>query len=178
MPKKIGLSILLAIAVSAPSLSAQGARSRGVVELGIDGGVTFGLDAPKITFVTLPGQIFRVGFFLDEKFELEPRFHFISFHGDGAHASEYNLELGVLYSPRGDRIGTGFYIRPLIGVAGSSATDFGSDNTGYIGAGLGLKFPLADRRLAFRPEVNYVHGFGDAGGNLIGLNIGLSFFTR
>ena len=178
MLKKIGLSILLAVAVSASSLSAQGARSRGVVELGIDGGVTFVIDAPRSTYVFLPVQSFRVGFFLDDKIEIEPSFHFNSFHGDGAHANEYDFGLGALYSPSGDRVGTGFYIRPYVGVTGVSGTDFESSNNRYIGAGLGLKFPLADRRLAFRPEVNYTHSFGDLAGNLIGLSIGLSFFTR
>jgi hypothetical protein len=47
-----------------------------------------------------------------------------------------------------------------------------------MGLGVGLKIPFSDRRLATRMEANYSHGFSNGGSNLIGLLIGLSFFTR
>jgi hypothetical protein len=51
-------------------------------------------------------------------------------------------------------------------------------HSGYAGAGFGLKLPFADRRLATRMEANDSHGFSGGGSNLIGVLIGLSFFTR
>jgi len=45
-------------------------------------------------------------------------------------------------------------------------------------AGVGVKLPFADRRLATRMEANYVRDFDNGETNEIGVLIGLSFFTR
>jgi hypothetical protein len=109
---------------------------------------------------------------------IEPRFNLNSIHSNGASLTTYDFALGVVYQPDGDRVGKGFYGRPFIGVSGASGSGGGSTNNGYLGLGLGLKLPFADRRLATRMEANYAHGFGNGGGNQIGLLLGLSFFTR
>ena len=50
----------------------------------------------------------------------------------------------------------------------------GNNNSGYGGAGVGIKIPFADRRLATRIEANYAHGFSNGGSHQTGLAIGLA----
>jgi len=180
MIKKLAVLIAIAFVLSPSAANAQRARETGgPVELGIDAGVIFGLDDPNTTLVSIPVQDFRLGYFIDDKLELEPRFNLNSIHSGGATLTTYGLEFGLLFIPSGDRIGRGFYIRPLLGVIGVSVSGAGgSNNNGYGGAGVGLKIPFADRRLATRMEANYEHGFGNGSSNQIGLALGVSFFTR
>jgi hypothetical protein len=180
-----GILFFGAVALCAAASSAEAQRSSrrepSSVELGIDGGVMFGLDDPKSSIVSLPVQDFRVGFLVSPTWEIEPRFNLTSVHGGGVTATSYSFALGALYQPGGDRVGKGLYVRPFLGVAGAKASGAGvsgSSNNGFGGAGVGLKLPWNDRRLATRMEANYTHGFGNGGGNAIGLLIGLSFFTR
>lgn len=178
MMKKIVVLGAIALALSATAANAQRARSGGgPVELGIDGGITFGLDDPNTTIVALPVQSFRLGYFLNEKAEIEPRFNLNSAHGGGFSVTTYTFELGLLLIPKGDRVGKGLYVRPFLGVVGLSG-DVGDDNSGYAGAGVGLKIPFADRRLAWRSEANFAHGFSNGGSNQLGLSTGFSWFTR
>jgi len=93
----------------------------------------------------------------------------------GFSITAYSLEAGVLFQPAGDRVGKGLYLRPFLGVSGINVTGPNDSHSGYAGVGFGLKLPFADRRLATRMEANYSHG---GGSNLIGVLIGLSFFTR
>lgn len=116
---------------------------------------------------------------MTDRLELEPQFNLSVAHLTGFTATAYAFELGVLYQPSGDRVGNGFYGRPFVGVNGSSVSGGGGSNSsGFAGLGFGLKIPFSDRRLATRMETNYTHGFGNAGYNVIGLLLGLSFFTR
>jgi len=179
MMKRFVVPAVLALVLMAPIAQAQRSSQRGSspIEFGIDGGVTFGLDNPNVTLVSLPVQAFRVGFLMTPTLEVEPRVNLNSIHGGGASLTTYDIGVGVLYQPAGDRVGKGLYGRPFIGVSGFSGSG-ASDNSGYAGLGVGLKIPFADRRLATRMEANYAHGFGGGGSNQIGLLIGLSFFTR
>jgi hypothetical protein len=181
MMKKLAV-LVLTLTLAAPAANAQRAshRNSGPIEFGIDGGVLFGLDAPRTTVVALPVQDFRLGYFLSDKVEVEPRFNINSLHvSGGGSLTTYTFEVGVLLQPSGDRVGKGLYLRPLAGVSGASVSGGGgSNNNGYAGAGFGLKLPWADRRLATRMEANYAHGFSNGGSNQIGVLIGLSFFTR
>jgi hypothetical protein len=174
-------SAFVAVLLTAPIASAQTPRQRGSypVEFGIDGDVFFGLESPRTTLITLPAPIFRVGFIITDKLEMEPRFSLTSAHVSGFGSfTDYSFELGVLYQPAGDRVGNGFYARPFVGVSGGDDSQSTSSSDGYAGLGLGLKLPLSGRRLAFRPEAAYMHNFGTGGGNAIALILGLSFFTR
>jgi hypothetical protein len=180
MMKSILALNALALALVASCLTAQSTGR--VVELGVDAGVSFGLDSPHTTQVNLPTQAFRFGVFLGDNAELEPRVGLNSTTSDGVTVTAYNFELGVLLAPVSNPVGTGLYVRPFGGVVGASV---GGDicfadcsaNSGYAGAGVGIKIPFA-RRLATRLEANYAHFFGDASANEIGLMVGLSFFTR
>lgn len=181
MMKRLVVLGVLSLTLVAPAANAQRAshQNSGPIEFGIDGGVIFGLDAPRTTIVALPAQDFRLGYFLSDKVEVEPRFNINSVHVNGGGSlTTYAFEVGVLLQPGGDRVGKGLYLRPLVGVSGASVSGGGSNNSGYAGAGFGLKLPWADRRLATRMEANYEHGFSNGGSNQIGLLIGLSFFTR
>lgn len=163
--------------VALPATAQRSQRST-PIELGIDGGVLFGLNTPRTTVVALPIQSFRVGFLVTDNLALEPRAAINSIHGGGASVTTYDFQLGVVYQPDGDRVGKGLYGRPFLGVSGASVSPGGSNSNGYIGLGVGLKLPFADRRLATRMEANYEHGFGGGGSNIIGVLIGLSFFTH
>lgn len=180
MMKRLFVLGALVLALTAPAAGAQRAshRSSGQIELGIDGGITFGLDDPTFTVVALPTQSFRLGYFLSDNVEIEPRFSINSVSVSGGSLTLYSLEGGVLFQPHGDRVGNGLYLRPFAGFSGVSVSGPGDSNSGHAGVGLGVKLPFADRRLATRMEANYAHGFSGGGTNTIGVLIGLSFFTR
>jgi len=179
MMKKL-LVVAIALALVAPAARAQRSsrHDSGGIELGIDAGLTFGVGNSSGTLFSLPTQVFRLGYFLSDKLEFEPRFSINSISGGGNTVSTYDLEAGLLLIPDGDRVGKGFYLRPFVGVAGVSVSGGNSANAGNAGVGVGLKLPFADRRLATRLEANYDHGFSGGGSNTIGLLAGLSFFTR
>jgi hypothetical protein len=179
MMKRLVVHIALAIAVAAPAVGAQRSSQRsGPIELGIDGGVSFLFASPTLTHVALPVQDFRLGYFLNNKAEIEPRFNINSLHANSGGVTTYGFELGLLLIPNGDRVGNGLYLRPFAGVTGVSVTGGGSNNSGNAGVGVGLKLPFEDRRLATRLEANYAREFGNGGMNEINVLIGLSFFTR
>jgi len=176
--KRILVFGALALALTASIAEAQRSSRRdgGPIELGIDGGLTFGLDDPNGTLLQIPIQSFRVGYFLNDRFEIEPRIAIVSSSGGGGGTSTaYVLEAGLLYQPNGDRVGKGLYFRPFVGVSGFTTPGPGDDNAGEVGIGVGVKLPFADRRLATRLEANYAHADGS---NLLGLLFGLSWFTR
>jgi hypothetical protein len=179
MMKRLVVLSALAIAVAAHAASAQRSSQRsGPIELGIDGGVSFLFASPTVTSVSLPVQDFRLGYFLNDKAEIEPRLSINSVHANGGGVTTYGFEVGLLLSQHGDRVGNGLYLRPFAGVTGVSVTGGGSNNSGNAGAGVGVKLPFEDRRLATRMEANYTRQFGNGGMNEIGVLIGLSFFTR
>ena len=179
MTKRVVVLSALLLVVVAPPAKAQRSRSDSrPIEFGIDGGLAFGLDNPKVTALAIPVPVFRVGFLITEKVALEPRLQLASVHAGGQTATGYGIELGVLYSPNGDRVGNGLYARPFIGISGASISGGGSNSNGHAGAGIGLKIPFADRRMATRWEADYSHEFGTPSSNTIGLLFGLSWFTR
>lgn len=179
MIKKAVVLIALLLVVVAPLARAQ--RSRGdrrPIEFGIDGGLLFGLDDPRATALVIPMPVFRVGFQMTDRVALEPRLQLVTARGGGQTTTSYGIEIGVVYSPNGDRVGNGLYGRPFIGISGESVSGAGSDSNGEAGLGIGFKIPFADRRMATRWEANYAHGFGTPSSNTISLLFGLSFFTR
>ena len=151
------------------------------LELGIDAGVTFGLDDPNVTRVSIPVEAFRIGFFMTDRVSLEPAFSLQSISADDNDFTTYLVELGLLWHMRAMR--SGAYVRPFMGVVGFSEDVGGEDDSEsqfFAGAGVGLKIPIQDR-LAWRLEANFAHAFesGDTeGGSQIGLRVGLSFFTQ
>ena len=176
MTKRLAVFGCLALLAAAPLAHGQRAVAR-PLELGIDAGLTVGLDDPRVTVVSLPAQSFRAGWFISDKLSIEPKFSFNSVSGGGASFTTYALEVGSLYHHGGYRAGSGLYARPFAGIAGIGG-DAGSDSNGYLGGGIGAKIPFANRRLATRVEGNLAHVFGATGGTGLGILFGLSFFTR
>lgn len=181
MTKKLVVLGILLLATAASSAEAQRSqRGSRPIEFGIDGGVSFLFASPTITLVALPVQDFRIGLLMTNEVAIEPRAHINSIRGDGGSITTYGFEMGLVYSPSGDRVGRGFYGRPFLGVLGVTVSGPGDndDSDGYAGLGLGLKIPFANRRLATRMETNFSHGFSGGGSGQLGVLIGLSFFTR
>ena len=167
----------MALVMSATTVEAQKNNSSArPIELGMDGGLSIGFDDPNVTTVSLPVQALRVGFFMNDNLSLEPRFNFNSVSGGGVSVRSYSLELGALYHFGGYTKGSGLYVRPFTGIVGGSS-DAGSDSDAFLGAGVGVKLPFANRRLATRLEANYGHAFSEAGGSDgLGVLFGLSLF--
>jgi hypothetical protein len=179
MKRILALGVATLVFAALPAKAQRSSQRSTPIELGIDGGILFGLNTPRTTVVALPVQSFRVGFLVTDNLAFEPRAAINSIHASGASLTTYDFQMGVVYQPDGDRVGKGLYGRPFIGVSGVSVSGpGGNNNNGYIGLGVGLKIPFADRRLATRMEANYEHGFGGGGNNIIGVLIGLSYFTR
>jgi hypothetical protein len=173
-----------AVAV-APAARAQGTGTTTVpttdnpVELGIDAGVSFGLDDPHVTTVSIPGQHIRAGFFFGRQLEFEPSFGLDYIHASGVSQTRYEALVGMLYHFTPNRRASQLYVRPFVGFLGTNI-DGSNETQAALGGGVGLKVPMYPR-LSARFEANYTHTFssGDAdASNAIGLLAGLSFFTR
>lgn len=176
--RKLSLATLL-LALTAVQASAQSTAPR-PIELGIDAGVTIGLDDDAFTTIDLPVQAFRIGFPLSPRVSLEPKLRINVLTGEGDTFTTYRGELGLLYHLGSDRYPgayhrAGLYLRPFAGIVGFSNGE--SDSAGLLGAGVGYKIPLVSR-LSSRFEANFAHYFGDGDSNELGLLAGLSFFTR
>jgi hypothetical protein len=181
LTRALATSASLVIAASSAAAQATGTTPVHPIEFGIDAGVLFGLDSPSSTTITIPAQSVRVGFFVNDRFSLEPAFGLTSSSSGGTNSTSYRLEVGGLWHFAG--IQQGLYVRPFVGFRGNH---FSEDNISssatqaLLGVGGGWKYPI-NRRVSARFEANYEHDFdgGDSGSsNGIGLRAGLSFFTR
>jgi hypothetical protein len=169
-------AVAAALALVSSIASAQDPRP---LELGIDAGIAFGLEDPNVTVVAIPLQSFRIGFVMTDQVSIEPMFSLNSIRVEGDNFTTYSAALGLLYHFGIFRSGP--YVRPFFGVTGFSGDDIEGVSQLFLGAGLGLKIPVIDNRLAWRLEANFAHVFDDdevEGGSQIGLRAGLSFFTR
>ena len=182
MMRKFSLSMLL-LAIASVQAGAQSTAPR-PIELGIDAGVTIGLEDDSFTTIDIPVQAFRIGFPLSPRVSLEPKLRVNMLTGNGT-VTNYRGELGLLYHFGSDRYPgayhrAGLYARPFVGIVGFSLDNDDideSDSAGLLGAGIGYKLPLVSR-LSSRFEANFAHYFGNGDANEIGLLAGLSFFTR
>jgi hypothetical protein len=179
----IALAGLALVALTASQASAQ-RRDRYYerdvdrpIELGMDAGVSFGLDDPNVTVIGLPLRAFRAGFFFTDVLSLEPAFGLTSLHVNDDTFTQYEAALGLLFHLSRYRYASGLYVRPFAGIVGASGGG-DSDSNGFVGAGVGVKVPWGNRRVATRLEANFTHGFDGDGTNAIGLLAGLSFFIR
>jgi hypothetical protein len=182
---------LAAVVLAAPAARAQNAAAVAQVpntlEIGADAGATFGLGDVSSVNITLPAQRARVGFFLnnDSRVSIEPAVGFGYNKSEGQPGqTNYLLEAGALYHFRPARLITDVanraavsYARPFIGFTGVSlGGDTKNENEVFAGFGLGVKIPYRTN-IAVRAEANLGYGF-DNDAARIGVNLGLSFFTR
>ncbi len=180
MRRILSLAALSILALSA-SASAQRSGSYGnpSPEIGMDAGLIFGLSTPSTTTFQLPLQRIRMGFYVTPVVSIEPVVGLTSFSGGGISGTDYSIGAGLLYHFSPSRAANQFYVRPFLGVNGSSG-DVGSGSAVEFGVGGGLKMPLRDR-IASRFEATFAHEGGRNGGpgqDALGLLAGLSFYTR
>lgn len=179
-----GATALAAATLAAAPLAAQTGRLPGAFELGVDAGVARD-DEIDATVISVPVQRVRVGYFLSPTVSLEPAIGLNRVSGDGETITLFQGDLGVVAHLSGTTRTAGVYVRPFVGleVASFDSDAFGdeSDSRPRLGAGLGLKLPVLDGRLAWRLEGTFTRQFesGDRpGSNVIALLVGLSFLTR
>ena len=193
MSRSIRLAAALAgVALAAPAVRAQNPvavnQTPNTIEIGADAGLTFGLGKQSFVDFTFPAQRARVGFFLnnDSRVSIEPALQLNVFKAkDQSAITTYQGEVGALYHFRPARLITDVanraavsYVRPFVGVRGVNSADNDEDNVNdpFVGAGIGVKIPYRTN-IAFRAEANIGYGF-DTDAARVGLNLGLSFFTR
>ena len=179
--RTLSLATIL-LALTAVQASAQSTAPR-PIELGMDAGVTIGLEDEASTRIDIPVQAFRLGFPISPRASLEPKVGIAVVTGNDNTETDYRAELGLLYHFGSDRYPgayhrAGLYVRPFVGIRGlDDGIDDDGDASGLLGGGIGYKFPIISR-LSSRFEANFAHYFGNGDANEIGLLAGLSFFTR
>jgi hypothetical protein len=170
---------ILALSTTA-SAQRSGSMSTGLSpEIGMDAGVQFGMSSPSFTVVQIPLQRVRMGFFISPVMSIEPTFGLTSVSGGGISGTDYTIGAGLLYHFSPNRAANQFYVRPFLGIDGSSGGG-SSSSTVSFGVGGGIKMPLQDR-LSSRFEANFAHAGGQNGGSgsdAISLLAGLSFYLR
>jgi hypothetical protein len=170
---------ILTLSASASAQRSSGYSGNPSPEIGMDAGLSIGLGNNSGTVFQVPVQAIRMGFFVSPVISIEPSVGFTSFSGGGFSGTQYTLGAGLLYHFSASRASNQFYIRPFVGVDGTSG-DLGSGSAVSFGVGGGLKIPLRDR-IATRFEAAFGHTGGQNGGNgsdAIGLLAGLSFYTH
>jgi hypothetical protein len=175
--RQVGAVIaLLLVAGSVASAQRTAASSSPRVwELGVDAGLSFGLDDPNVTTFQIPVQNIRAGVHIAPNWSVEPFLGYNYVKVEGADAfSVYQFGVGALYHFSTDRARSQMYLRPsiqIVGVSGGGA----SDSEAGIGVGIGMKWPKLGGRIAWRGEAN-VTAINDA--TTLGALFGLSLFTR
>ena len=175
---------LAALSILALSTTASAQRSGSTsaspsAEIGMDAGIRFNMTTPSSTVIQIPAQQIRMGFYVSPVMSIEPTVGLTSVSGNGVSGTMYSVGAGLLYHFSPSRAANQFYIRPFLGIDGTSG-DFGSGSTVSFGVGGGIKMPIQDR-LASRFEANFAHAGGRNGGqgtDAIGLLAGLSFYLR
>lgn len=195
MRRIVSIAALSVLAISATA-SAQrstttASNAKSPIELGLDGGLSFGMGGQNnATVFNLNLSQVRVGFLMSPQFSLEPSVGLNSFSVTGGSTTNYMLGLGGLYHFSASRAQNQFYARPFVNFIGTrdkststagatTTTTTTSSNVTEMGAGFGLKIPYQDR-MAWRLEANMSHFSKQYIGsdNRLGLLFGFSYFTR
>jgi hypothetical protein len=181
MRRVLSFAALSLMAVAATASAQRTTRSTNTAsanpspELGVDAGVMFTLDDPRVTAFQVPIQGIRMGFFVSPAISIEPsiRLNTVSVSGAGSD-TDYRIGVGLLYHFAPNRAANQMYVRPFIGFSDDTGIDSGLD----FGAGFGVKIPIANR-FASRFEANLTHFSNDGNTwNALGLLAGLSVYTR
>jgi len=185
--RNVGLALLMSSLATSPVLAQRTtARSSSsststLWEIGADGGLGFELSVPngasKTTSLQIPLTSIRAGFFINDQWSLEPSFRYLYAKTEGTPSfSTYTLGFAGLYHLSTNRMQRQTYIRPFLDIIGASSG--GNSNSDIeLGAGVGLKWPKMNGRMAWRGEVNVAHQ-NDAETTTLNLLMGISFFTR
>jgi hypothetical protein len=186
------LSLLtVATTASAQRSTTTASSTKSPIELGLDGGLSFGLGGQNnATVFNLNLSQIRVGFLMSPQFSLEPSVALQSFSVTGGSTTAYMLGVGGLYHFSANRVQNQFYARPFVNLLGTrdkststvgatTTTTTTSSSVTEMGAGLGLKIPYQDR-MAWRLEANMSHFSKQYIGsdNRLGMLFGFSYYTR
>jgi hypothetical protein len=184
------LAVLALVVAGASPLAAQRTRTStsaaarpSVWEFGIDAALSFGLDDPNFTMISIPAGAFgpapigsfRAGIFTSDVVEIEPFFalNYTKFEGsDGG--TIYQFGSGLLYHFSAARTKPQLYARPFLALRGFSGGGNSDSDLGG-GVGVGMKWPKMGGRLAWRGEAN-VAAVNET--TTINFLWGLSYFTR
>jgi hypothetical protein len=182
----VGLAVLAMLVVASPA-SAQRTRARsssatqgGFWELGTDAGATIGLSDPKSLSIDIPIGMLRAGYFASDVLSFEPALSLSTFAAKGFRgSSSYILNLAVLYHVSPDRTKQQVFIHPLVSILGGSG---GFRTRTGLGAGVGVKKPMINDRIAGRGEVNLTHylksGTGTTSFTNLAFLAGFSVYTK
>jgi len=180
--KILGLAAVLTLV-----LPATAAAQQGVVELGVDAGIEYDIVDDADTFetddllsATLPGQRFRVGFFVSDRVAVEPGVALTYMDMGDDSFTDFTLDGALVYHFTEDPDRTRAFLH---GGGAMNVVDFDGDasDTQFAAfAGVGAKIPVANR-LAIRLEGNGLRAFeSDDRFAFWGLQgvFGVSFFTE
>ena len=145
----------------------------------MDAGITIGMDTPKSIMLQIPVGMVRAGYFVSDVLSLEPGLSFFSVGQKGATGfSSYTLQLGALYHLTPDRTKQQMFVHPMLAFSGGS----GNQRTiTSLGAGVGIKRPFMQNRLAARGELNATHSLKSGpvpARTSLNLFAGLSVYTK
>jgi hypothetical protein len=177
--RRLAAVVIALVALSSPARG-QGGNP---IEIGLDGALSYGLDSPHITTVDIPVQRLRVGFFVAPTISIEPFGALNHTSVNGNSSTNLDIGAGALFHFTAARTAPQPYVRPFLEIVHSSFdgnASSASTTATALGAGVGVKFPLANR-FAWRLEGALTHVLShDELGSSTGLSalFGLSFFTR
>lgn len=177
---RVVIAGLLMAALPSALQAQRGTGSSGAsqaVEVGVDGGFSFGLNTPSTVTFAIPFQNLRAAFPLNAKWSLEPSVGFNYFHVSGGSITALSLLVGAPYTLNGATRHAGLYVRPFAGLTSASITGAPSQNSFILGGGIGYRMAATDR-MSWRMEANFNHGFGGGDPSALDLLFGLSFFTK
>jgi hypothetical protein len=171
--------------------SSAGSSGMGTaMELGLDGGVSFGTGGTNnSTLFDAPIKNVRVGFLVSPQWSVEPSLSLSRQSQGNQSNTQYAIGVGGLYHFSAVRAQNQIYVRPFVNFLGfrstvqnpgtPATTTTTSTTLNELGAGVGVKMPWRDR-LAWRLEAGMSHFSKplDGSNNRIGLLVGVSYFTR
>lgn len=162
-----------------------GAQDR-PLELGLDAAFVVsltddanGMETDNITVIGVPFQRLRVGFFISDRFEIEPILQFNFVNVGDSDLLQLGLFVDGAYHFTSDPARPRAYLTASGGLDLLSADDE-SDTQWVFGGGVGVKLPVADQ-LAVRLEGGVRRAFESddrLGATNLAALVGLSFFTK
>jgi opacity protein-like surface antigen len=171
------------IAVTVLGLSSSAAaQGQNPIELGLDGAISYKLDSPHVTGVNIPVGVLRVGIFVTPTISIEPFGSLDRTSADNNDFTSLNLGAGVLFHLSG-RNTVQPYVRPFAELLHNSigfSNNSDSDNLFALGAGLGVKIPVANR-FAWRLEgalTQVLENDNNDASTVLSARFGFSFFTH
>ena len=105
--RHFAFAVSAVLVLSSPAL----AQKQNPIEFGIDGALTYGLDSPHVTEVSIPIQRLRVGFFVSPAVSIEPSAALSRNSESGSSATILDLGVGALFHLSTVRAGRGLDVR-------------------------------------------------------------------